>query len=100
MDVRLRVVRLQEQHLGDHQVGDLVVDLTAQEDDAVAEQTGIDVVGALAAMVLLDDDGDERHGLLSAGLGSPVTNGGYSNGARGLACSPITPRVPAEATFS
>ena len=67
MDVRLRVVRLQEQHLGDHQVGDLVVDLAAQEDDAVAEQARVDVVGAFATVILLYDDRDERHGMASAG---------------------------------
>jgi hypothetical protein len=42
-------------------VRDLVVDLGAQEHDALVEQPRVDVERALAARVLLDDVGDERH---------------------------------------
>ena len=58
VDVLLRVLGLEEQQLGDDQVGDVVVDRRAEEDDAVLEQARVDVVGALAAAGLLDDDRD------------------------------------------
>jgi len=47
--------------LGDDQVGDLVVDRLAEEDDPLAQQAGVDVVRALAAGGLLDDHRDQRH---------------------------------------
>ena len=40
----------------------LGIDGAAHEDDAVVQQTAVDVVGALAAAGLLDDDGDKGHG--------------------------------------
>ena len=52
-------VALQVQKLGHDRVGHVVVDLLAQEDDAVVEQAAVDVVAALAARRLLDDVGDE-----------------------------------------
>ena len=61
-DVLVGVVGLEVQQLGDDEVRDLVVDRGADEDDALAQQAGVDVERALAARVLLDDDGDERHG--------------------------------------
>ena len=51
--------------LGDDEVGDLLVDLAAEEDHAVVEQAGVDVERALAARGLLDDHRDQWHqGLL------------------------------------
>ena len=47
------------QHLGDHEVRDLVADLVAEEDDALVEQPREDVEAALAPRGLLDDDGYE-----------------------------------------
>jgi hypothetical protein len=47
------------QQLGDDQVGDLVVDGGAEEDDAVVEQAGVDVVLALSAGAALDDGGNK-----------------------------------------
>ena len=58
-DVLVRIGGLQVQKLGHHGVGHVVVDLLAQEDDAVVEQAAVDVVAALAARRLLDDVGDE-----------------------------------------
>ena len=49
------------QELRDHEVGDLVVDGLAEEDDPLVEQPRVDVVLALAAGGALDDHGDERH---------------------------------------
>ncbi len=53
MDVALRILRLEEEHLGDHQARDLVVDRATEEDDVVLEEARIDVVGALTAARLL-----------------------------------------------
>jgi hypothetical protein len=61
LDRQLGVGRLQVQELGHDEVGDLVVDRLAEEDDALVEQARVDVEGALAARVLLDDHGDEGH---------------------------------------
>ena len=47
--------------LGDDQVRDLVVDRLPEEDDALAEEPGIDVVGALASRGLLDHHWDHWH---------------------------------------
>ena len=49
------------QQLGDDEVGDLVVDRRAEEDDALVEQPRVDVVLALAARGALDDHRDQRH---------------------------------------
>ena len=55
--------RLQVEQLGHDQVGDLVVHGCPQEDDALVEQAGVDVEGALAARRLLDHHGDKwAHG--------------------------------------
>ena len=45
----------EEQDLRDDQVGHLVVDLLAQEDDPFPEQLGVDVEGPIAPAALLDD---------------------------------------------
>jgi hypothetical protein len=60
-DVLVGVVGLEVQQLRDDEVRDLVVDRGADEDDALAQQPRVDVERALAARVLLDDDGNERH---------------------------------------
>ena len=60
-DLLVRILAVEEEQLGDHQVGDVIVDLAAEKDDAVAQQSGVDVVGALAARGALDDAGNEGH---------------------------------------
>ena len=50
------------QQLGDDEVGDLIVDRGAEEDDALVEQARVDVELALAARRALDDHGNEGHG--------------------------------------
>ncbi len=60
VDVLVRVLRLEEEQLGDDQVGDVSSIGVAEEDDAVLEQAGVDVVGPLAAAGLLDDDGNQH----------------------------------------
>ena len=61
-DVLVRIHRLQVQQLRDDDVGDLIVDRGAQEDDALVEQARVDVVLALAASAALDDCRDQGHG--------------------------------------
>ena len=58
VDVLLGILHLQEQELGDDQVGHLVVDRRADEDDPVLEQAGIDVHRPLAAAGVFENDGD------------------------------------------
>ena len=60
LDVLLRVLGLEEEQLGDDQVGDVVLDRVAQEDDAVLEEPRVDVEGSLTAGARLDDHGDEH----------------------------------------
>jgi hypothetical protein len=49
----------QEEQLGDDEVGHVVVDGGAEEDDAVLEQPRVDVEGPLAAVGGFDDGGDD-----------------------------------------
>jgi hypothetical protein len=50
------------QELGHDEVGDLVVDRRAEEDDALVQQAREDVELALAAGGALDDHRDQWHG--------------------------------------
>src|SRR5262249_20416000 len=59
-NVALRILCFQEQRLRRHQIGNVVVDGSAYKNDAVFEQSRIDVVGALATIGLLDDHWDQR----------------------------------------
>ena len=58
-DVLLRVLRLEEQQLGGDHRGHMVLDSAGHEDDPLAQQARINVEAALAAVGLLDDDGNE-----------------------------------------
>ena len=55
VDVLVGVLGLEVQQLGADQVGDRVVDRRAEEDDVLLEQAGVEVVGPLAPVGLLDD---------------------------------------------
>ena len=57
-DVLLRILALQEKHLGDDKIGDLVVDGGTKKDNVVAKQTRVNVVGALASARLLNHHGN------------------------------------------
>jgi hypothetical protein len=48
------------EQFGDGQVGDLVVDRGAEEDDPLVEETRVDVEGALAVHGLLDHHRNQR----------------------------------------
>src|SRR6267143_2139161 len=60
-DLFVGILAVEKEQLGDHQVRDVVIDLAAEKDDAVAQQTGVDVVRALSARRGLDDAGYECH---------------------------------------
>src|SRR5215468_578913 len=60
-DVLVRVLGLEEEHLGDDEVGDLVLDVRREEDDPLLEQTGKDVEGPLAAGRLLHHHWNQTH---------------------------------------
>ena len=62
-DVLVRVVPLEEEHLRDDEVGRVVIDLAAEEDDAVLQQARIDIVRPLAAVGLFHDHRDQVHGV-------------------------------------
>ena len=64
-DVLVGVFRLEMQQLGHHEVRHRVVDRSADEDDALLEEAGVDVESSLAAVGLLDD---RRHQVVASGL--------------------------------
>src|SRR5712692_8014767 len=47
-NIPFRILGLQKEQLGDHEVGDLVVDRCAQKDDVLLQQPRVDIVGAFA----------------------------------------------------
>ena len=49
------------QQLSDDEIGDLIVDRSAEEDDALVEQSRVDVELALASRGALDDHRDQWH---------------------------------------
>ena len=65
VDLLLRVLGFQEQELGADKGGHSVVHFAAQQDDAILEQTGINIVGTFGTARGFDDHGDEGHENLS-----------------------------------
>ena len=61
-DVPLGVVAGQVQQLGADDVGDVVVDLGAEEDDALAQEAVEDLVRRADEGAVLGGRGDEAHG--------------------------------------
>src|SRR3546814_7210820 len=59
MDILVRVFRFKEQQLRRNQVGHVVFNGPDQENDALLEQTRIDVIGKLATGKLLDNHRDQ-----------------------------------------
>jgi hypothetical protein len=59
VDVFVRIFFFEEEQLRDHEVGQVIVYGTADEDDAILEQARVDVERALPACALLDDHGDQ-----------------------------------------
>ena len=60
MNVGLGIFRLQEQQLGDDDVGHFVVDGRAEEYDAVLQQATVNIHRPLFAAGLFDDKGNQR----------------------------------------
>src|SRR5205823_6013642 len=92
VDVAIRVVGLEMDHLCARQVGDGVVDRRADEDDVLLEEPGVKVVRALTAVGLLHDGGDEV-----------VVDGIHSGSCSAVCCSAISSPdavAPVESLFS
>ena len=60
-DVLIRVLPFQVQQLRNHQAGRSVVDILAQHNDAIIQQTGENIVGTLSMRRLLDNVGNKAH---------------------------------------
>ena len=60
VDVLVRILGLEEQQLGNHQIGHVIFNLTGQEDHPLFQQTGVNIVGTLTLGSLFDHDGDQR----------------------------------------
>ena len=58
-NILVGILGLQEQELRDHQGSGGVIDLVRQENDAVVEKTGEDVIGTLAPVGLLNNRGNQ-----------------------------------------
>ncbi len=59
-DVLLGIFLFQEEQLRDNGVGDIIVDRRTEEDDALFEEAGINVVHALAELCFFNDSRDQR----------------------------------------
>ena len=59
MNILVRVLRLEEQQLGHDKVGHVVLYRTHDKYDALFQQPGINVVGALTPGGLLDHHGNQ-----------------------------------------
>ena len=58
-NILLRILRFEEQQLGDDQIRDLIVNRRAQKDDVLFQQPGVNVVCAFAPRGLFDHHGDK-----------------------------------------
>src|SRR5205085_11846240 len=68
-NVFLRIFHLQKEQLRDHEIGNVIVDRLSNEDDAVFEQSRINIVTTLAAAGLFDyHRHEDRLGSISVGL--------------------------------
>ena len=57
MDILVRIFCFQEKELGDDAVGNGIINRAAEEDDAVFQQAGIDIIAPFPLCRLFDDDG-------------------------------------------
>ena len=62
MNIGLGILMGQDDHLGDDQVGDRVVDRGAQDDDSILKEAGIDIHRPFFTTAAFDHDGDQWHG--------------------------------------
>src|SRR6185437_3049784 len=90
VDVLVRLLRLQEQQLGAHQVGHGVVDGGAEEDDPFLQQPGVQVVRPLPAVGRLDHGGHQVVG----GPEPVVLHAGHSSASPSVASPWSTRSAP------
>src|SRR5216683_7973114 len=62
MNIGLMIIELEEEQLGDNQVGTAVIDHSLQKDDPVFKEPAIDVENTFFAAASLDHVGNQRHG--------------------------------------
>src|SRR6185437_14358323 len=98
-DVLLWILGLQEQQLRRHQIRHVVVDRGSDEDDVVAQQPRIDVVGTLAARGLFDHHGDQAHAealssLAACGIAPPVADSSRNSSTRAWRSLPLILPTP------
>ncbi len=62
MNVRLGIIKLQEEHLRDDQVGAGIIDDALQENNPVLEQAAVDIINPFFTAASLNDIRDQRHG--------------------------------------
>src|SRR5712692_8051605 len=62
MNIGLMVIELEEEHLGDNQVGTVIVDHSLQKDDSVFKEPAVDVENTFFAAAPLDHVGNQGHG--------------------------------------
>ena len=58
INVFFRILRFKEQQLRDDEVGEDIVDRSAQKNDAVFQEPRIDIVGPFSPIGLLNDNGN------------------------------------------
>ena len=89
VDGLIGIFAVQVEQLGHNQVGDLIVDGRAQEDDALLEQQAVDVVGAFPTTGTIDHHRNHIHRIHHSGCSLFVLSAirrGYHD--RGPACLP------------
>jgi hypothetical protein len=59
---------LEEQHLGDQSIGNLVINLLTEKDDPIFQQAAVNVVGTFFATTLFDNVRNEGHEVLLIGF--------------------------------
>ncbi|MEY3456864.1 MAG: hypothetical protein RL215_21 [Planctomycetota bacterium] len=59
VDISFGVIELEEEKLSDDAVGDVVVYLAAEDDDAILEEPAVDIHCPLIAAIFFDDIGDK-----------------------------------------
>ena len=92
-DVGVALLALQEEQLRDHDVGHVIIDRLAEDDDAVFQQAAVDVVGALAARIFFDDVRD-GHGVPWAWRGDTRRTAGATKPRTGHPVSRMMRRRP------
>src|SRR4029450_2172891 len=62
VNVLFRVLNLQKQQLGNHKISDVIIHRRSDEDDAILEQSRVNIIAALASARLLHDHRNQHLG--------------------------------------